>query len=83
MQVLFALMVIAYLVGAASALVSPGGLRRQLPAAGAVIGALAGIGLSIAVLVGQTPFVQVWPNVLPLAGGMASGWTRWGRSSCS
>ena len=71
MQVLFSLMVVAYLVGAASALVSPGALRRWLPAAGAGIGALAGIGLSIAVLVGQTPFVQVWPNLLPVAGGMS------------
>ncbi len=71
MQVLFALMVFAYLAGAASALVSPGALRRWLPATGAVVGALAGIGLSIAVLAGQTTFVQVWPNVLPLAGGMS------------
>ncbi len=71
MQVLFALMVFAYLAGAASALVSRGALRRWLPAAGAVVGALAGIGLSLAVLVGQTTFVQAWPNVLPLAGGMS------------
>ena len=72
MQALFSLMVFAYLAGALSALVSGrGALRRQLPAAGAVIGAAAGIGLSLMVLVGQTPFAQVWPNVLPLAGGMS------------
>ena len=71
MQILFSIMVFAYLAGALGALVSGrGARRRQLPAAGAVIGAAAGIGLSLMVLVGQTPFVQVWPNLLPLAGGM-------------
>ncbi len=71
MQTLFLLMVLAYLLGAVSALVSGGAWRRWLPAAGAIVGALAGIALSVAVLAGSTPFTSVWPNVLPIAGGMA------------
>lgn len=70
-QVLFLLMVIAYLFGAVAALVSGGALRRWLPAIGAIVGALAGVGLSAAVLAGSTPFTSVWPHVLPVAGGMA------------
>ena len=71
MQILFSLMVFAYLAGALSALVSGRGpLRRWLPGLGAAVGALAGLGLSVLVLAGRTPFTQTWPVVLPLAGGM-------------
>lgn len=71
MQTLFLLMVVAYLLGAVGALVGSGAARRWLPALGAMIGALAGIGLSAAVLTSQAVFTDIWSQVLPIAGGMA------------
>jgi hydrogenase-4 component B len=72
MQILFSLMVLAYLAGALGALIAGrGAAGRWFTAAAAIGGALAGMALGAWVLVGQTEFALTWPALLPLAGGMA------------
>ena len=72
MQTLFFVMVGAYVLGAFGALASGrGAMARRLTALGAVVGAGAGIALSMLVLLSGMQFALNLPSLLPLAGGLA------------
>ncbi|MFZ1268597.1 MAG: hypothetical protein WAU95_19245, partial [Anaerolineae bacterium] len=72
MQTFFFLMLGGYAFGALSAAVSGRSASgRWLTALGAMIGGGAGIALGGQVLLRGTSFTQVFPNLLPLAGGLA------------
>ncbi|MFZ1597549.1 MAG: hydrogenase 4 subunit B [Anaerolineae bacterium] len=72
MQTFFFLMLGGYAFGALSAAVSGRSASgRWLTALGAMIGGGAGIALGGQVLLSGTSFTQVFPNLLPLAGGLA------------
>jgi len=65
-------MALAYLGGAVAALLPlRSGLTRALTAAGAIAGALAGIGLAARVLVAGEPFALRLPGLLSAGGGVA------------
>jgi hydrogenase-4 component B len=67
-----AYLVVAYAGGAAAALLPVrSALTRALTAAGAIVGALAGIVLAARVLVTGEPFVLAVPALLSLGGGVA------------
>jgi hydrogenase-4 component B len=67
---LFAGMILGYSLGLVAALVSGrGNWGRGLVAAGACIGAGAGIALAIAVILSGTAYAFVISNLLPIAGG--------------
>ena len=71
-QTLFFIMLGGYVFGALSA--AAGGRSAQgrwLTALGAMVGAGAGLALSVVVLLTETPFVLTFPNILPLGGGLA------------
>lgn len=68
---LFTCMALAYFTGALMALVlGKGAAGRWLAAAGAVLGAGAGIALGISVMGGGTPFELTLPGLFSFAGGM-------------
>lgn len=72
MQTLFLAMLMAYGLGALAALV--GGRRslgRWLAGLGAVVGAGAGLALGAAVISTGVPFALLFPELLPLGGGLA------------
>jgi len=65
-------MALAYLGGAVAALLPlRSGLTRALTAAGAIAGALAGIGLAARVLVAGEPFALSLSGLLSAGGGVA------------
>src|SRR5215472_1550451 len=68
MRSLFALMLAGYALGAAAAVLRPGG--RGLVAAGAVMGGGAGFALALQVLLTGAPFVLEAPAVLSIADGL-------------
>src|SRR5499427_6318880 len=71
MRSLFALMLAGYALGAAAAVLRPGGRGgRGLVAAGAVLGGAAGLALALQVLLTGTPFVLEAPAVLSIADGL-------------
>jgi hydrogenase-4 component B len=71
-SVAFLVMVGAYLLGAAGSLAaaSPAVVRR-VTAAGALLGAAAGVALAVAVLNAGVPFVRTVPELLSPGGGLA------------
>ena len=71
MRSLFALMLAGYALGAAAAVLRPGGRGgRGLVTAGAVLGGAAGLALALQVLLTGTPFVLEAPAVLSIADGL-------------
>ena len=71
MTLWFGLMLGAYALGAAAAVLSPGRRAvRGLAALGAVVGGGAGLGLALAVLVGGATFALDAPTLLSIADGL-------------
>src|SRR5258706_8745380 len=72
MKTLFLLLISGYSVGALAALLGlRGATGRRLVAAGALIGAGAGLSLGAVSLFSTSPFQVSVPGLLPLAGGLA------------
>lgn len=72
MPTLFLIMLGGYGFGVLSAAVSGRSSQgRWLTALGAMVGAGAGLALSLLVLLTATPFAVTFPNLLPLGGGLA------------
>ncbi len=70
MQLLFIVMIVSYLAGMGAALTGGRGpIGRGLVAAGAAIGAGAGLVLGAVVILSGTPFALRIPEILPMGGG--------------
>jgi hydrogenase-4 component B len=71
MHTLFLIMIFAYAFGALAALGGGRGVGgRSLTAGGAVVGAAAGLGLGLLVMLSGAPYTLALPQLLPLGGGL-------------